>query len=73
MYGTLCTIYDITPMLYDITTLYSDIKATISHITPDILMTSQQYGSHHTWHMNDIINTLNDITITLYDINAQYL
>ena len=32
-----------------------------------------KYGSHHTWHTYDIIQTLHDITFTLYDSNAQYL
>ena len=31
-----------------------------------------KYGSHHTCHLYDIIHTLHDITLTLYEINDQY-
>ena len=59
---------------HDITPAVSDITATVS-VSSHLLYWwyHNKYGSHHTWHMYDIIHILHEITLTIYDINAQYL
>ena len=41
--------------------------------TPTVSIDHNSFGSYRTWHTYDIIHTLHDITITLYDIITQYL
>ena len=41
--------------------------------TPGASIDHNSLGSYPTWHTYDIIHTLHDITITLYDITPQYL
>ena len=41
--------------------------------TPGALIDYNSLGSYPTWHTYDIIHTLHDITVTLYDITPQYL
>ena len=75
-------IYMVSPILFH------EDKTTIPGISPsvfDIIATASvwshplyqcfhnNYGSLHTWHTYDIINTLYHIKFRLYDINRQYL
>ena len=66
-HGKTMTIPDISPIIFDITA------------TPSVLSYPlygchhNKYGRHHMWHMYDIIHPLHDNTLTLYDINPQYL
>ena len=58
---------DISPTIFDIT-------ATASELSDPLYRCHQNnYGSHHNWHTYDIIHTLCHITVTLCDINPQYL
>ena len=41
--------------------------------TPGSSIDHNSLGSYPTWHTYDIIHTLHDITITLYDITPQFL
>ena len=41
--------------------------------TPTVCCYHNNYGRYPIWHTYDIIHTLHDITITLYDIIPQYL
>ena len=81
-------IYDIISNIYDITLTVSWNKTSIPGISPtvfDITFSASvwshllyqclhnNYGSLHTWHMYDTINTLHHIKFRLYDINHQYL
>ena len=61
------TIPDISPTIFDITATVSVLQHLLyccHHNT---------YGSYPTWHTYDIIHSLHEITITLYDIIPQYL
>ena len=66
---------------HDNTKTISDISPTMFDITATVSVSSHllrqwhynKYGSHHIWHTYDIIHILNEITLTIYDINAQYL
>ena len=66
---------------HDNTTTITDISPTIFDITATVSVSSHllyrwhynKYGSHHTWHMYDIIHILHEITLSIYDINAQDL
>ena len=66
MYGTICSVYDISPMIYDITTLYplhqsiiSHIKLIISDSTSTVSLSSHpDYWSNNPQCMYDITGTI---------------
>ena len=75
-------IYMISPILFhENKTTLPGIWPTVFDITANASVLSQtlyrcfynNYGSPHTWHTYDIINTLYRIKFRLYDINGQYL
>ena len=88
-YDITCSIFMTSYPMYMITPiLLHENKTTIPGISPnvfDIIATASvwshplyqcfhnNYGSLHTWHTYDIINTLYHIKFRLYDINRQYL
>ena len=61
------TIPDISPTILDLTGTVSVLQH------PLYCCYHNNYGSYPTWHTYDIIHSLHDITITLYDIIPQYL
>ena len=61
------TIPDISPTIFDITATVCGLQH------PLYCCHDNNYGSYPTWHMDDIIHTLRDITITLYETIPQYL
>ena len=61
------TIPDISLTLFDITATAS----VLSH--PLYWCHHNNYGSHHTWHTYDIMNTLHHIPFKLWDINLHHL
>ena len=69
-----CCFHENTATMLDISPTIFDIRVSVSVLSQPIYWChDNNYGSHHTWHTYDIINTPHLITFTLCDINPQSL